>query len=51
MSFIVGIDGPAGTGKGTITNLVAKDLKLNQIERSHKWIIKMTDSKKNRQSA
>ena len=32
MSFIVGIDGPAGTGKGTITNLVAKDLKLNQID-------------------
>ena len=32
MSFIVGIDGPAGTGKGTITNLVAKDLNLSQID-------------------
>ncbi len=26
MSFIVAIDGPAGSGKGTITKLVAKDL-------------------------
>ena len=25
MSFIVAIDGPAGTGKGTITKLIAKD--------------------------
>lgn len=25
MSFIVAIDGPAGTGKGTIANLIAKD--------------------------
>lgn len=32
MSFVVGIDGPAGTGKGTITNLVAKDLNLSQID-------------------
>ena len=26
MSFIVAIDGPAGSGKGTVTKLVAKDL-------------------------
>ena len=26
MSFIVAIDGPAGSGKGTITKLVAKEL-------------------------
>ena len=26
MSFIVAIDGPAGSGKGTITNLVARKL-------------------------
>lgn len=32
MSFIVGIDGPAGTGKGTITELVAKDLNLLKID-------------------
>ena len=32
MSFIVAIDGPAGTGKGTITELVAKDLNLLKID-------------------
>ena len=29
MAFIVAIDGPAGSGKGTITNLVGK--KLNNV--------------------
>lgn len=28
MSFVVAIDGPAGSGKGTITKIVAKDLDL-----------------------
>ena len=32
MSFIVAIDGPAGSGKGTITNILANDLKLNNID-------------------
>ena len=32
MSFIVAIDGPAGSGKGTITKLVAKDLGLVSID-------------------
>ena len=32
MSFIVAIDGPAGTGKGTITKLVAKDLGLINVD-------------------
>lgn len=32
MSFIVAIDGPAGTGKGTITKLIAKELKLVNID-------------------
>ena len=32
MSFIVAIDGPAGTGKGTITKLVAKDFGLINID-------------------
>lgn len=32
MSFIVGIDGPAGTGKGTITKLVAEELNLINID-------------------
>lgn len=32
MSFIIAIDGPAGTGKGTITNLIAKDLGLVNID-------------------
>ena len=25
MSFVVAIDGPAGTGKGTVTKLIAKE--------------------------
>lgn len=33
MSFIVAIDGPAGTGKGTITKLIAKDFGLINIVR------------------
>ena len=32
MSFIVGIDGPAGTGKGTITELLSKKYKLLNID-------------------
>ena len=32
MSFIVGIDGPAGTGKGTITKIMAKELGLVNID-------------------
>ena len=32
MSFIVAIDGPAGSGKGTITKIVAKDLGLINID-------------------
>lgn len=32
MSFIVGIDGPAGTGKGTITALLAKKYNLINID-------------------
>ena len=32
MSFIVAIDGPAGTGKGTITKLLAKRLNLIEID-------------------
>ena len=31
MSFIVAIDGPAGSGKGTVTELVAKKLGLVNI--------------------
>lgn len=32
MGFIVAIDGPAGSGKGTITEIIAKKLKLNSID-------------------
>ena len=32
MSFVVGIDGPAGTGKGTITALIAKEMGLVNID-------------------
>lgn len=32
MSFIVAIDGPAGTGKGTITNLISKELNLVNVD-------------------
>lgn len=32
MSFIVAIDGPAGTGKGTITKLIAKELGFVNID-------------------
>ena len=32
MSFIVAIDGPAGSGKGTITELVGKELNLVNID-------------------
>lgn len=32
MPFIVAIDGPAGTGKGTITKLIAQELNLLNID-------------------
>ncbi len=32
MSFVVAIDGPAGSGKGTITNLVGKKMNLVNID-------------------
>lgn len=32
MSFVVAIDGPAGTGKGTITKLIAKEMGLLNID-------------------
>lgn len=32
MSFIVAIDGPAGTGKGTIASLISKELNLVNID-------------------
>lgn len=32
MSFIVAIDGPAGTGKGTITKIIAQSLGLTNID-------------------
>ena len=32
MSFIVGIDGPAGTGKGTLTEILSKKYNLLNID-------------------
>lgn len=32
MSFIVAIDGPAGTGKGTVTKIIAKEMGLVNID-------------------
>ena len=32
MSFVVAIDGPAGTGKGTVTEILSKKLKLVNID-------------------
>lgn len=32
MAFVVAIDGPAGTGKGTVTKIIAKDLGLVNID-------------------
>ena len=32
MAFIVALDGPAGSGKGTITNLVGKRMNLLNID-------------------
>ena len=32
MSFVVAIDGPAGTGKGTITSLISKEMNLVSID-------------------
>ena len=32
MSFVVAIDGPAGTGKGTITKLLSKEMGLVNID-------------------
>jgi len=32
MSFVVAIDGPAGTGKGTVTKLIAKEMGLLNID-------------------
>ena len=32
MGFIVAIDGPAGSGKGTVTSILAKKFKLNSID-------------------
>ena len=36
MSFIVAIDGPAGTGKGTVTEIISKKFKLlKMIQEQH----------------
>ncbi|MBR6504968.1 MAG: (d)CMP kinase, partial [Clostridia bacterium] len=32
MSFVVGIDGPAGTGKSTLTKLISKEMNLVNID-------------------
>ena len=32
MSFIVAIDGPAGTGKGTVTKIIAEKMNLINID-------------------
>ena len=32
MSFVVAIDGPAGSGKGSITKIIAKKMKLSSID-------------------
>ena len=32
MAFIVAIDGPAGSGKGTITKLVGKEMNLLNVD-------------------
>ena len=32
MPFVVAIDGPAGTGKGTVTKIIAKDLNLVYVD-------------------
>ena len=32
MGFVVAIDGPAGSGKGTVTSIIAKKMKLNSID-------------------
>ena len=32
MSFVVAIDGPAGSGKGSITKIVAEKMKLSSID-------------------
>ncbi len=36
MAFVVAIDGPSGTGKGTITKLIAQELGLVNIESKKK---------------
>ena len=37
MSFIVAIDGPAGTGKGTVTERIAKKQNLVNIDTGRKY--------------
>lgn len=32
MSFVVAIDGPAGTGKGTVTKIIAEKMRLINID-------------------